>query len=289
MLVQIILTVVLVPMLCGMAISALGAGSSIRPVALTAFLLPLTAALASVMIEGFPALPPVAAKQKLPVILSAAGLVFAFLAVAVKDRAGRSVVAAVTVLSLAAPAWWLGRNVLAANQTKAITLAVVLVIIAVELYLVSIRKSRTEQPASLSLPAAVLASVIATAITALSGGYIGMGQMSGAVAAVVGGWILVRFVAFLRGNDSAFRTSGMSAFAFVWTGAAMIMMTVLFAPAASTSALAFSVLPVAAFLLFRNASVGFERQPRFLRPLISGALMAAPAIVAIALAVIAQA
>lgn len=284
MLSQILLTTVLLPLALGVVIALPGKGESTKSVALTALLVPLAAAIASVAIEGLPAFPPIAAKQKLPVLLFGGGIIFAVLAVVLKAPLQRGVAALVSVLSLAVPAWWLGRNVLLANPTKAATLAVVLVIVAVELFVVS--SSRSRKPASAALPAALIATAIGTALTAIMGGYIGMAQMNGALAAIFGGWLLVRYIAYLRGNDDAFVLQGMAAFSFAWTAAAGVAMTVLFAPSAAPAALVLCVLPTAIFVALRWRHADFAQQPRVLRPLISGGLTALPAIIAILIAVL---
>jgi hypothetical protein len=281
MLTQLLLTTVLLPLVLGVMIALPGTGST-KNLALTALLIPIAAAIASVAIEGLPAFPPVAAKQKLPVLLLGGGIIFAGLAVVLKKPLRRRVAALVSVLSLAVPAWWLGRNVLLANPTKAATLAVVLVIVALELFVVA--SSRSRKPAAAALPAALIATAIGTALTAITGGYIGMAQMNGALAALIGGWLLVRYIAYLRGNDDAFGLQGMAAFSFAWTAAAAVAMTVLFAPSASPAALVLCVLPTAVFIALGRAD--FAHQPRALRPLISGGLAALPAIIAILIAVL---
>lgn len=282
MLSQILLTTVLLPLALGVVIALPGKGESTKSVALTALLVPLASAIASVAIEGLPAFPPIAAKQKLPVLLFGGGIIFAGLAVVLKAPLQRGVAALVSVLSLAVPAWWLGRNVLLANPTKAATLAMVLVIVAFELFVLA--GSRARKPAAAALPAALVATAIGTALTAILGGYIGMAQMNGALAALFGGWLLVRYIAYLRGDDDAFVLQGMAAFSFAWTAAAVVAMTVLFAPSASPAALVLCVLPAAIFVALNWRRAEFARQPRALRPLISGGLAALPAIIAILIA-----
>ena len=284
MLTQLLLTTVLLPLVLGVVIALPGTGST-KNLALTALLIPIAAAIASVAIEGLPAFPPVAAKQKLPVLLLGGGIIFAVLAVVLKKPLQRRVAALVSVLSLAVPAWWLGRNVLLANPTKAATLAVVLVIVALEMLVVASSRSR-KPAAAAALPAALIATAIGTALTAIMGGYIGMAQMNGALAALFGGWLLVRYIAYLRGNDDAFLLQGMAAFSFTWTAAAAVAMTVLFAPSASPVALVLCVLPTAVFVALNWRRAEFAHQPRALRPLISGGLAALPAIIAILMAVL---
>ncbi len=285
MLTQILLTSVLLPLVLGIVIALAGKGASSRGILLTVLLIPVAGAIASVSIEGFPPFPPIAAKQKLPLLLLIGGVVFAILGLLLRQSLNRWIIALIGVVSLTAPAWWLGKNVLAANATKAMTLAVVLVIVAVEIAAVLGRRAQKQSPAA--LPAALLATAIGTALSAIMGGYIGMAQMNGALAALFGGWLLVRYIAYIRGDDEAFDLQGLAGLSFIWTAAMGVMMTVLLSPSATPAALLLSVLPVAVFAVLRVRNVDFIKQPRFLRPLIIGALTAIPAIAAIAIAVLA--
>ncbi len=285
MITQILLTTVLLPLFLGVVIALVTEGASARGILLVALLIPLAGAVASVSIEGLPPFPPIAAKQKLPLLLLIGGVVFAILGVLLRQVANRWIISLVGVASLAAPAWWLGRNVLAANATKAATLAVVLVIVAIEIAAVSGR--HTQKPSSAAMPAALLATAIGTALAAIMGGYIGMAQMNGALAALFGGWLLVRYIAYIRGDDTAFDLQNFAALSFIWTAAMGVTMTVLLSPSASPAALVLSVLPVAVFAVISRRGIGFTAQPRFLRTLMIGALTAIPAIAAIFIAVVA--
>jgi len=285
MLTQILLTTVLLPLVLGVVIALAGRGGYPRSVLPTALLIPVAAAIASISIEGLPPFPPIAAKQKLPVLLVTGGVIFAILAALSRHHLNRWIIALVGVGSLAAPAWWLGRNVLAANATKAVTLAIVLVIVAIEI--VAVSGIRTRKSSAAALPAALLATAIATALTAIMGGYIGMAQMNGALAALFGGWLLIGYIGYIRGDDSVFDLQGFAALSFIWTAAMGVTMTVLLSPSASPSALVLSVLPVAVFAALNCRGAGFVGQPRVLRPLVTGALTAIPAIAAILIAVLA--
>lgn len=285
MLTQILLTTVLLPLVLGVIIALAGKGAYPRSVLLTALLIPVAGAIASISIEGLPPFPPIAAKQKLPVLLVTGGVIFAILATVLRSYLNRWVIALVGVVSLAAPAWWLGRNVLAANATKAVTLAIVLVIVAIVMAAVS--RIRAQRSSAAALPAALLATAIGTALAAIMGGYIGMAQMNGALAALFGGWLLVRYIAYIQGDDAAFGLQGFAALSFIWTAAMGVTMTVLLSPSASPAALVLSVLPVAVFAALNWRGVGFIGRSRFLQPLLIGALTAIPAIAAILIAVLA--
>jgi len=284
MLTQILFTSVLLPLVLGVIIALVGKGETSRGLLLTALLIPVAGAVASVSIEGFPPFPPIAAKQKLPLLLLVGGVVFAVLGVLLRQFVNRWIISLAGVVSLAVPAWWLGRNVLAANATKATTLAIVLVIVAIEILAVSGRSAKRSSP--VALPAALLATALGTALTAIMGGYIGMAQMNGALAALFGGWLLVRYIAYIRGDETALDLQGFSALSFIWTAAMGVTMTVLLSPSAQPAALVLSVLPAAIFAFLNWRKVTFDNQSRFLRPLMVGALMAIPAIAAILIAVL---
>lgn len=282
MLTQIFLTAVLLPLVFGILIALAGKGGTSRALVLTALLIPIAAAIANVTIEGLPPFPPIAAKQKLPVLLFAGGIVAAVLAVLLRQSLTRWIAAIVSIVSLAIPAWWLGRNVIVANPTKAVTLAIILAILAVEM--IGVVSRRANRPAGAPLPAALLATAIGTALAAVTGGYIGMAQMNGALAALFGGWLLIRYIAYLRGNDDAFALQGFAALSFLWTAAIGVAMTVLFTPNAKPAALVLSVLPVAVFLVLCRGGGRFAALPRFAQPLVFGILSGLPAIIAILVA-----
>ncbi|TCQ97334.1 hypothetical protein [Neorhizobium sp. JUb45] len=284
MLTQILLTTVIVPLLIGAAIALIGRGNKAGNIALAALLVPVAAAIASVSIEGMPALPPIAAKHKLPVLLVIGGITFGGVSLVLKRSLHQRWIAGlIGVISLALPAWWLGRNVLAANSMKATTLAIVLLIVGIQLFFISDGRSR--KASSAALPAAPLATAIATALTAILGGYIGMAQLNGALAALFGGWMLVRYISYLRGNEDAFMLDGLAAISFIWTAAMGVTMTTLFSPSAAPVALVLAVAPIVVFAVLSKCDFSFAHQPRFLRPLIFGLLTALPAIAAILVAV----
>jgi hypothetical protein len=138
-----------------------------------------------------------------------------------------------------------------------------------------------------ALPAALLAGAIGTALAAVIGGYIGMAQMNGALAALFGGWLLVRFIAYLRGDDEAFILQEAEALSFLWTATMGVAMTVLFTPNATPAALVLCALPSAVFIFLTWKSVSFPKLPRFSRPLLAGVLTGFPAIIAILVAILA--
>ncbi len=291
MLLQIFLTTIALPLALGVVIAIAGKGSSTARIALMALLLPLAAALASVAIEGIPPFPPVAARHKFPLVLAAGAIVFGLVALVARNRLSRLPASLLAIASLALPTWWLGRNILAANPVKAATVAVILVLAAIALPPFSATRQGGGRPSG--APAALVASFlwvsIAAAISAVLGGYIGMAQMNGALAAMAGGFLLMRYAHYLRGSEHAFRLDGMAAFAFLWTVTLALVMTALFAPGASATALVLALFPVGVGYWLSSMTSAFAPCPRWARPLLSGAMTSIPSAAAILIAAFQQA
>lgn len=291
MITSIFLTTVLLPLLMGIAVAAvcvaLDRSSPGRSAAAMALLMPVAVAVAAVTIEGLPPIPPVAARHKLPVILLAGAVVFLLLSLMFREPRHRAVNALLSLATFAIPAWWLGRNVIAADPAKAALLVIVLVIMVIVATLVSTSRSTSgfngRWQAS-ALPIAAMLTAIATAICAVTGGYIGMAQFNGAVAALIGGWVLVAYIRHLRGENRAFYLDGIAALSLVWTVALGVIMTVLFSPEASSIALVLSILPLATAVVLIARKLEFAAIPRFAQPLVSGAIVSIPAGIAIVIA-----
>lgn len=286
MLQQIILTTIVLPFVMGLVIAATGRLGLSRGMVLTALLVPLAAAVAHATIEGFPALPPVAAKHKFPVILVIGGIAFAVLAALLPRLQSKALGAVLAVVSLVPSIWWLGRNVLASNSGKAAVVAILFVIAVSALTLASTANRERRTASSVAFPASLLWVSIASALAAVCGGYIGMAQMNGALAALAGGWLLVAYVRYIRGNDDAFALEGVGALAFGWTAIIALIMTALLAPAAAPAALILAILPIPAALLIDRRGITFEGLARAIRPLAIGLLIAIPAIAGIIIAVV---
>ena len=290
MLLQIFLSTIALPLAMGVVIAIAGKGSSTARIALMALLLPLAAALASVAIEGIPPFPPVAARHKFPLVLAAGAIVFGLVALVARNRLSRLPASLLAIASLALPTWWLGRNILAANPVKAATVAVILVLAAIALpFFSATRQGDRPSGAPAALVASFLWVSIAAAISAVLGGYIGMAQMNGALAAMAGGFLLMRYAHYLRGSDHAFRLDGMAAFAFLWTVTLALVMTALFAPGASATALVLALFPVGVGYWLSSMTSAFAHCPRWARPLLSGAMTSIPSAAAILIAAIQQA
>lgn len=282
MIADLILWTILVPLLMGLGMGLFGRLGGERRV-LVAGLLFLAALLAVVAIEGAPVFPPVAGRQKLPFVLAGFALFFLVLAV-LRRPSGRVASAALVAAAIAVPSVWIGLRLLAAAPAKA--LAVVLVILffaGVTLLLVS-SAPRERAPGSSPL-IGLLFVLIATAVVSVTGGYIGMAQVSGALAAVTGGWLLVGYVAFLRGDDAALDPGALPVLAWLVLSALFLVVTLLFAPSAHSGALVLAALPMAVAAWWDRRAGVPAALPRAFRPVLAGLLAAIPALAAILLAV----
>jgi hypothetical protein len=120
-------TTVGVPFLLGVLIAIISFALPAKRGFILALLIPLAAVFIHLMLEGIPPLPPVAAKQKLPIILIAAAAIFAILAL-VRRPCSTAVGTTLTAVALALSGWLLGKNVVLANPTKTIVVLAIFLI-----------------------------------------------------------------------------------------------------------------------------------------------------------------
>ncbi len=280
---QIIVWTVAVPLAFGILLGIL-TGMFGETRSRLALLLPLAAMVLLLLIEGWPGFPPVAAKQKLPFVLL--GLTCLFGVVAARlPQPTRLQALTVMLLASLAPALWLGSRVLGANPAKAVMVGVLVLYICGHAVLFAGRPARNRHKAA-SPVIATLFTLIATAVVSVTGGYIGMAQGAGALAAMTGGWLLVRYIAFLRGDDEALLPRPPALFAWLALVALAIDVTALFSPKASPSGLLLAVLPLGLVPILQSRGALLDRLPRPLRPLAAGALLGLPAFAAILVSVL---
>jgi hypothetical protein len=282
---QLLLTTVGVPLLLGVVVALASVVVPARRGLIIALLIPLAAVAIHLMLEGMPALPPVAAKQKLPIILFFCAAIFAILAVVCRSLS----VAVSTVLvgvALALSGWLLGKNVLLACSPKSIVVLVVFVVATAAIGpAVAVRAgARRGEPSVLA--AALLGVSIAAALSAALGAFVGMAQIDGALAALTGGWLLVSYVRYVMGDDGALALRGFEGLAFACVISIHLIMTALFAPKAAPVAILLAVLPLVVAAVILLGGITFNRLPRFLRPVAAGAAAAVPAAISIAIAAV---
>lgn len=250
---------------------------------LTGLLLLAAALIIHLLGEGFPAFPPVASKHKVMfVIVGYAVLLGA--SYASRKKIGSPYTWLASLVAFTIPVYWLGQNIFKANTTKSVTVAIILLIAFAILPLAVKAQRAPQRNAPSALLPALLATFIATAITSVLGGYIGMSTVAGALAAMTGGFLLIIFIGFLRGDNDAFSLPSPAALSFGWLAVLHVVMTALFTPNASAIGIVLCILPlVAAYCIDSNQRL-FAGLPRPVQPIVMGVVAAAPAIIAIIIA-----
>ena len=223
---------------------------------------------AYILLEGLPALPPVASKQKLAYLLALAGIL-----VAVAPRL-RLALPVMTALFLLAATIWLGWPKLV--QTGVLALAPALVpIISATVGSLSLPKAEQEP---FLWPLALLIFAAGGAILSLLGVFVGFAQVSGAFAAFAGGTLLALYTAKLLGRGVSLSVP-VAAFLLLALSSVVILIG-LFAPEINVVALA--ILSVT--LVMPAIVPGFTAFPAALRPIAQGLVSSIPAACALALA-----
>lgn len=138
-----------------------------------------------VLLEGMPALPPVSSKHKAAIII--AGFVAITLITCRLDKAYFAVSSALLIGALA----WLGWNRLFDLSMLPRFLALIVPIL---LATFSSIKFDWQQENNLAWPITLLSFAIGGSLISLLGAYIGFAQALGAMAAFVGGYILIAYV-----------------------------------------------------------------------------------------------
>ncbi|TPN84922.1 hypothetical protein FJ987_13100 [Mesorhizobium sp. CU2] len=234
---------------------------------------------------GPPAVPPVAASQKL-IYLAFVGIGVGLLPARILSARTAGALAGVAV---AAALFWLGWRRISGG---ALDLQMIAAIVAGALAIIgaAMLMSRTasvpptvEEP--FLAPAAVLATALSGAIISVLGASIVTGQLLGSLAAMTGGWCLVQYVATLRGSAAAPWSKGVE-FLLLYANATVLIQVALLAPKANPAALILSPLPMIVAALAHGPLQGLLPGARSLRPLIAGILIAIPAILAILAAIV---
>ena len=232
---------------------------------------------------GPPAVPPVAASQKL-IYLAFAGIVIGLL----PGLSGRTA-SIIVMAALAAAFLWLGwRRIGAGALDLQMIAAIVVGLLAIVSGAIAMALRASPSPeveAPFLVPAAVLAMALSGAIVSVLGASIVTGQLLGALAALVGGWCLVQYLATLRGGTATAWSRGV-AFLLLYAVATVLIQVALLAPKANPVALILSPLPLIAAALVSGPRQRFLPGARPLRPLIAGLLIALPAMLAILVAII---
>lgn len=233
---------------------------------------------------GPPAVPPVAASQKL-IYLAFAGIVIGLLPERMLGR-GTGFLA---VIAFAAAFLWLGWRRLAGGSLDLQMIAALAVGLStlIGAAVLTAQKPSPSQPAEepFLAPAAVLALSLSGAIVSVLGASIVTGQLLGSLAALIGGWCLVQYLATLRGGAATSWSKGIE-FLLLCAAATVLIQVALLAPKANPAALILSSLPPVVALFVSGPLQNLLPGARPLRPLVAGILIAAPAILAIVAAIV---
>jgi len=238
------------------------------------------------LLEGAPPFPPAAAKQKLGYLIALGGLA----GVAWSVSPGNRAVPALASLMLAAVAvFWLGWSKIAVGGNMGVVLVAGALAVLLAVGMVGWIRSEDgtgTAEAPFLAPTAQLTTAIAGSVVAASGLFLGMGQMLGALAAMLGGALAISYAALLikgRGLDLLPPGAVLAVGNAVLYG---VVLTALLAPSPSLAGLIILALgPVLAFLL-RGRIAALLPQAPFLRPILAGAVIALPALAASLIAVL---
>lgn len=228
------------------------------------------------LLEGLPPFPPVASKQKLGYLLGAI-----FIVAPLARRLDRKVVAILTAVLLATGLLWMGSNKLltASAWPGAVWLIPLPIILGIGVGFLDTQRSG---PDALFAPRlATLSAAIAGAVVALLDGFVGLGQLQGALAAGIGGGLIIAYLPLLRGKLPTLETN----FAVPnWLyGAALstfVVITACFAPSPDPIALYL----VALTLFAPHILPALPKIHAALRPILFGPATAIPAAAAIGIA-----
>jgi len=135
------------------------------------------------------------------------------------------------------------------------------------------------------VPGAVLAVAASTAIVSMLGAFLGMAQFLGGIAALMGGYCLVGYLALLFGRAPVMEWGRGTEFLALYVAGAGLILTALLAPEASAAALIILALSLAGPALIAGPLARFLPAHRLLRPLAAGFVIAIPSIIAVLVAV----
>jgi hypothetical protein len=194
-----------------------------------------------------------------------------------------------TILLTAAAFAWLavGRLLIDGIDAPVIVAAIVSALLAVGIIFTI--GTRVEGPPlehrPFLVPGAVLVVAASTAIVSMLGAFLGMAQFLGGIAALMGGYCLVGYVALLFGLEPVMEWGRGTEFLLLYVAGAGLMLTALLAPEASPGALIILVLSLAGPALIAGPLGRFLPAHPLLRPLAAGFVIAIPSIIAVLVAI----
>jgi hypothetical protein len=235
---------------------------------------------------GVPVWPPNAALQKFFYIICL-GIIIGLGADWTLRRPAELIVT--TILLAGAAFVWLaaGRLRIGGVSEQVIVAAIVSALLAVGI-IFTIRARVEKAPLAhhpFLVPAAVLVVAASTAVVSMLGAFLGMAQFLGGIAALMGGYCLVGYVALIFGRTPVMEWGPGTEFLLLYVAGAGLIVTTLLAPDASVAALITLALSLAGPALIAGPFGRFMPAHRLLLPLAAGLVIALPSIIAVLVAV----
>ncbi|WP_350297397.1 hypothetical protein [Agrobacterium arsenijevicii] len=210
--------------------------------------LPALIAATYCVLEGLPSFPPIAAKEKLPLLIIAGSVVFA---IAASRLSGHRILLFLCACAIALfDILVLGQRVLFSNPSRIGLAVAVSAIVLLSSMAAARQNAQAGMVARLAYPTAAFAAMLSSALVAAFGAFVGMAQANGAVAALIGGANLVFVLAGGRREGGLYDLGYASTLAFAVVLIPHFTMTALFAPNIPVASLLLSasclVIPVLA-------------------------------------------
>lgn len=269
---SLLLTTVVFPLLLGVILAAL-----VHFTRLKVSLLSLAAMVAMMLVyyllEGMPPFPPVSSKHKIAFLIVLVGVVGVVLGL----RRGVPMWPFALGIGLASLGW-IGQRKISADPLQAEILLALLPIVGLTIASAAPRAHRQDL---FVWPSALLCLCIGGALVSVLGGYIGLGQMLGATAALTGGMLAVHFVLtkLLRRSDADLLAEGVT---WVLLTSATVLLISIAVFASKLSVPAFAVLCLIYLTPF--AASRFMGRAGWYTPFLVGVFSFVPALVAIGIA-----
>lgn len=241
-----------------------------------------------IALEGIPSFPPGAVKQKLGYAFLASAILASVVTLLPRPRWHMLVGLAVS-FALACLFWFAGPVLARATDFGVVFAPLAYTALAsMAVCGMLIAKSAADgavHPRSLVRLSAVVSYCIGSAVVAAIGGFIGMGQMFGALAALTGGILLVGYIAALRGSSTFLALLDGVVPALLLPALATGIVVAFFAT--SLDVVAHMLLPLTLiFGIVLARSSRLDRLPSSVSPLVQGGAVALPALIPITVSVL---
>lgn len=279
---------VIVPFLLGVAVTLVLAIVARFPMFAGCLLTGLAVVAMYVSLEGIPPFPPGAVKQKLAYAFLASAILVSVAALARRPR-WRILLGLAGSFALACLFWFAGpilaRGTDVGDVFAPLAYTSLATLAACGMLFTEGATDGPVHPRSLVRLSAVLAYCIGSAVVAAIGGFIGMGQMFGALAALTGGILLVGYAAVLCGSTTfPVRLDGVVP-ALLLPALATGIVVAFFAT--SLHVVAHMLLPLTlVFGIVLARSARLDRLPGAVSPLVQGGAIALPALMTMTVSVL---